>query len=175
MHTVLIREATAGDLGAIGDLFNALIPTETYTYREHLADPAEMQLWFAAQQEAGNPVLVAELDGGVVGYTTWSMFRYSARLPGYRHSAELTIHVRDAFRGAGIGRALIEALEAEARRRDIHVLIAGIDSTNTPSIAFHARMGFVETARLPEVGTKFGRWLTLVLMQRIVDAGAPGR
>lgn len=168
-----IREATVADLGAIGDLFNALIPTETYTYREHLADAAEMAQWFAGQQQAGNPVLVAELDGpaggDVVGYTTWSPFRYSPRLPGYRHSAELTIHVRDGHRGAGIGRALMDALIGEARRRDIHVLIAGIDASNTPSIAFHERMGFVETARMPEVGRKFDRWLTLVLMQRIID------
>lgn len=169
---MLIRDATPGDLGAIGELFNALILTETYTYREHLADAAEMELWFAAQQESANPVLVAELDGPdgrrVVGYTTWSMFRYSARLPGYRHSAELTIHVRAEHHGAGIGRALMEALFAEARRRDIHVLIAGIDASNIASIAFHERMGFVETARMPEVGIKFGRWLTLVLMQRTI-------
>ena len=35
---MIVREATADDLDAIGGLFNALIPTETYTYREHLAD-----------------------------------------------------------------------------------------------------------------------------------------
>ncbi|HWL43791.1 MAG TPA: GNAT family N-acetyltransferase [Ilumatobacter sp.] len=168
IRDVLIRDAVAADLAAIGELFNALIATETYTYREHLADAAEMTAWFAAQHEAANPVLVAELDGVVVGYTTWSLFRYSARLPGYRHSAELTVHVAAGHHGHGIGRALIDALLAEARRRDIHVLIAGIDSSNVASIEFHRRLGFVETARMPEVGTKFGRWLTLVFMQRTV-------
>ncbi len=32
-------------------------------------------------------------------------------------------------------------------------------------IRFHERLGFVEVARLPEVGVKFGRWLDLVLLQ----------
>lgn len=169
---MLIRDATPDDLPAIGALFNALIATETYTYREHLADAVEMEVWFAGQVEAGNPVLVAELDGEVVGYTTWSPFRFSARLPGYRHSAELTIHVDSGCHRRGIGQALMDALLETARARDIHVLIAGIDATNVASIDFHRRLGFVETARMPEVGTKFGRWLTLVFMQRTVTPEA---
>lgn len=171
---MLIREATTGDLPAIGALFNALIATETYTYREHLADRHEMEMWFAGQVEAGHPVLVAELEGTVVGYTTWSLFRFSPRLPGYRHSAELTIHVDRAHHGRGIGRSLMEALVEAARASDVHVLIAGIDATNVASIDFHRRLGFVETARMPDVGTKFGRWLTLVFMQRTVT-GATDR
>lgn len=167
---MLIRDATPADLGAIGELFNALILTETYTYREHLADTVEMEAWFAGQVDAGNPVLVAELDGDVVGYVTWSPFRFSPRLPGYRHTAELTIHVDRARHGQGVGRSLMDALVAHARRRGVHVLIAGIDASNVASIGFHARLGFVETARMPEVGIKFNRWLTLVFMQLTVDA-----
>jgi len=35
-------------------------------------------------------------------------------------------------------------------------------------------MGFSEVARMPEVGRKFGRWLDLVFMQRVLDTpGAP--
>jgi phosphinothricin acetyltransferase len=48
------------------------------------------------------------------------------------------------------------------------VMIAGIDSSNEGSIAFHLRLGFVETARMPGVGVKWGRPLELVLMQRNV-------
>ena len=51
----------------------------------------------------------------------------------------------------------------------MHVMVGAIDAENVASIAFHARMGFVETARMPQVGFKFGRWLDLVLMQRQID------
>ena len=50
-----------------------------------------------------------------------------------------------------------------------HILIAGIDGGNQASIRLHAQMGFAEVARMPEVGRKFGRWLDLVFMQRILD------
>jgi phosphinothricin acetyltransferase len=38
---------------------------------------------------------------------------------------------------------------------------------NRASIRRHERFGFREVA-MPEVGTKFGRWLDLVLMQRMI-------
>lgn len=163
-----VRDAVVGDLPAIRGLFNALIPTTTIAWREELASTAEIATWFAEQTDANNPVLVADDGDAVVGYTCWSAFRGSPRFPGYRHTAELTIHVRGDQFGRGVGRALMEALLAEAAARDIHVLVAGIDADNVESIAFHAALGFIEVARMPEVGYKFDRWLDLVLMQRMV-------
>lgn len=163
-----VRAATAADLPDIRRLFNTLIPTTTVAWRDHPADPGEMRVWFGDQQAAGHPVLVAEVDGVVTGYTCWSTFRGGERFPGYRHTAELTIHVDSAHHGLGIGRALLSGLIDEGRRHGIHALVAGIDGDNTASVAFHRAMGFREVGRLPEVGRKFDRWLDLVLMQRIV-------
>ena len=168
---VTVRDATVEDLPVITALFNALLPTTTIAWREHLADEREMAEWFAVQSAAGHPVLVAQVAGQVVGYTTWAGFRYSERFPGYRHSMELTIHVDGDFHGRGIGRELISALVKRARASGVHVLVAGADADNTASIEFHRRVGFVEVARMPEVGRKFGRWLDLVLMQRVVEDG----
>jgi len=53
-----------------------------------------------------------------------------------------------------------------ARGQDKHVMLGGIDATNEASLALHRRLGFVETARMPEVGRKFERWLDLVFMQK---------
>lgn len=165
---VAVRDAVAADLPAITALYNALIPTTTVTWRDHPADAAEMGAWWDAQQAAERPVLVAEDAGTVVGYTTWTAFR---GFPGYRHTAELTIHVDGTRHGRGVGRALIEALVERARAHGVHVLVAGIDGGNAGSVAFHQRLGFTEVGRMPEVGTKHGRWLTLVLLQRVLDEG----
>lgn len=165
-----IRDAVESDVPAIRHLYNALIPTTTTTWREHLADEAEMVTWFAGQRDQGFPVLVGEQDGVVVGYTCWGTFRGGERIRGYRHTVELTLHVDGAHHRRGIGRELLGALVDEARRRgDVHVLVAGIDADNEGSLALHAAMGFDEVARMPEVGRKHGRWLDLVLLQRIVD------
>lgn len=165
---VLVREATEVDVLAIRDIFNALIPTATVAWRDELATTEEMESWFAECRRLAHPVFVAEAHGEVVGYTCWASFRGGERFPGYRHTVELTIHVRGDQHGHGIGRTLLSVLAEEAHRRDVHVLVAGIDADNTSSIAFHEALGFTEVARLPEVGRKFDRWLDLVLMQRVI-------
>lgn len=72
-------------------------------------------------------------------------------------------------RGSGIGRSLITALTGRARALGKHVMVAAIDAGNPASIALHARLGFVEVGRMPQVGCKFGRWLDLVWMQLQLD------
>lgn len=164
-----VRPADVDDLAAIRRLFNALIPTTVIAWRDHLASEEEIADWFEEQASADRPVLVAVVDGQVAGYTTWTTFRGGSRFPGYRHTAELTIHVDGAHHRRGVGRALLRALIDEGRRRDLHVLVAGVDAENSASIALHRSMGFVEVGRMPEVGRKFDRWLDLVLVQRVLE------
>ena len=48
-------------------------------------------------------------------------------------------------------------------------MVGAIDAENAASIRFHAALGFAEVGRMPEIATKWGRWLELVLMQRIIE------
>ena len=131
----------AGASGAAGPLRGALVPADG----QALSAPC--------------PV--------VLGYASFGPFRGS--WPGYRHTVEHSVHVRADQRGRGLGTALIHALFAEAQARDVHVMVGAIDAENTGSLRLHARLGFVETGRMPQVGRKFGRWLDLVFMQRFVQ------
>jgi phosphinothricin acetyltransferase len=56
-----------------------------------------------------------------------------------------------------------------ARAAGKHVMIGAIDGENEASLRFHRAIGFDEVARMPQIGQKFGRWLDLVLVQRIID------
>jgi L-amino acid N-acyltransferase YncA len=172
MATFVVRDAERTDLPAIVDLHNAWIPTETITWTEELDTLDQRTVWFERQIHLDFPVLVADEAGDILGFICYEHFRGEGKWPGYRATAELSIHVREIAWGRGVGRALMETLVERARAANIHVLVAAIDSQNEASLRFHERLGFMEVARMPETGQKFGRWLDLVLMQRILDSRA---
>jgi L-amino acid N-acyltransferase YncA len=166
---VTVRDATSRDLPEITAIYNALLETTTHEWTEIPHTISEREEWLAEKSATGRPALVAVVDDEVVGWATYGDFRDSMRWPGYRHTVEHSIHVREDCWGRGIGRALIHALVDRARREGKHVMVAGIDGENTGSIRFHERLGFFEIGRMPEVGEKFGRRLDLVLMQLMLD------
>ena len=165
---VEIRDETAADLAATLNIYNELITSTTVAWAEQPQTLEERREWFEAQARRGFVSLVAVEGGEVVGMANYGDFRDSLHWPGYRFTAEHSIHVRSDRRRSGVGRMLMDELIARAGRNGIHVLVAGIDADNGDSIRFHERLGFVEVARMPETGQKFGRWLDLVLMQRIL-------
>lgn len=160
-----IRAAEPFDLPALTAIQNALIGSTTYEWTEAPYTQRGRQAWLDDHRAAGDPVLVAVDAGEVVGFAAYGDFRDTSRWPGYRFTVEHTIHVAEGRQGAGVGRALLLALIDHGRRAGKRVMVAAIDASNTGSIAFHARFGFVEVARMPGVGEKWGRRLDLVLMQ----------
>jgi L-amino acid N-acyltransferase YncA len=170
-RAVWIRDCTDADLAATLEISNELIPTTTIAWTEHPLGIDERTRWFAEQLARGFPVLVADDAGTVVGVASYGDFRDTSHWEGYRFSVELSIHVRGDRRGDGIGRRLMEALVDRATAAGVHVMVAAVDGDNVDSIRFHERLGFVEVARMPEVGFKFGRWLDLVLLQLTLRAG----
>jgi phosphinothricin acetyltransferase len=167
---MIVRDALDADTFAITDIYNAWIPTHTITWTETPETFDERAAWLHRQQQRGFPVLVAEDDSEIVGFTTYEPFRGEGKWPGYSHTAELSIHVRESHWRRGIGRALLSALFDRAQAGGIHVLVAAIDSENEASLRFHSQLGFVEVGRMPETGRKFDRWLDLIFMQRILDS-----
>jgi phosphinothricin acetyltransferase len=165
-----VRDGGGADLEATLAIYNELIPSTTIAWTERPTPMAEREAWFAQQRARGFPVLVADDAGTVVGVASYGDFRDTAHWEGYRYSVELSIHVRADRRGAGIGRLLMEALVERARAAGVHVMVAAVDGDNEGSIRFHERLGFTVVGRMPETGFKFGRWLDLVLLQRILTS-----
>ena len=163
---VAIDDANDGDLEGILAIFNDVIATSTSVFSEDPVSLENRQAWFADRRARGFPVLVVRDGGGVAGFGSFGDFR---AWPGYRFTVEHTVHVRADRRGHGIGTALIEALVERARARGVHTMIAGVDSQNEGSWRLHERLGFVECARIPQVGFKWGNWLDLVFLARILS------
>jgi L-amino acid N-acyltransferase len=165
-----LRDATGDDVAVISALYNATVSTTTVAWTEDHESLAARQSWLDDHQEAGNPVLVAEIDGHVVGFAAYDDFRNTTKWPGYRFTVEHTIHVQAEYQSAGVGSLLLQSLLRRAMAAGKHVMIGAVDGENDGSIRFHERHGFVQVARLPEVGFKFGRWLDLVLLQRTLPS-----
>ncbi|MCE7882389.1 MAG: GNAT family N-acetyltransferase [Actinobacteria bacterium ATB1] len=70
--------------------------------------------------------------------------------------------------GVRRGGRLLGELVAEAKRAGHHCVIARIVADHERSIRLHERQGFVRVGVEREVGRKFGRWLDVLVMQRVV-------
>jgi phosphinothricin acetyltransferase len=166
---MLIRDAASRDLSGILAIYNEVIATSTAIYRDEPTSLDERGAWLQGRLAKGFPVLVAVDASEVLGFSSFGEWRAA---PGYRHTVEHTVHVSGTRRGAGIGRTLVEGLIPRAVAMGKHVMIGGIDAENEASLRFHARLGFEEVARFRQVGRKFGRWLDLVFVQRLLEAPA---
>jgi phosphinothricin acetyltransferase len=158
---VEVRPARSGDAQAIREIRNHAIAHSTALWTETPQSAAEAEVWLAAHLERGS-AFVAEAAGEVVGFAVYGPWW---ALDGYRHTVEDSVYVREGRHGLGVGSALLAALIAGARAAGHHVVIAGIEAENTASIRLHERFGFRHAGTIPEVGTKFGRWLDLTLMR----------
>jgi L-amino acid N-acyltransferase YncA len=158
-----LRPPTEHDLEAIAAIYNDVMRTSFTIWREEPTSVAERQEWLTETSERGYPALVAADAAAVLGFITAEPFR---PWPGYAATWEHSIHVRRDSRSRGVGRRLLDAMETTLRAQGAHVMVAGIDSENDGSLRFHARAGFLETGRMPEVGQMKGLWRDLVLVQK---------
>ncbi len=164
-----IREARIDDVPGIQRIYNEVVASSTAIYIDDPVSLENRETWLLEQQRRGYPALIADAgNGDIVGFCSFGDWR--GAWPGYRFTVEHSVHIRSDSRGGGIGRKLVEAIFPYALALDKHVMIGAIDASNEASIKFHERLGFSKVAHFREVGFKFGRWLDLVFMQRVLDA-----
>jgi len=169
--TYLIRDALETDLAGIREIYNDAVLSTTAIWNEQAVDLANRKAWFDLRQTQGYPILVAvDAADEVLGYSSFGDWR---PFDGFRHTVEHSVYIRADQRGNGLGPLLMQALIERARTCDKHMMVAAIESGNTASIRLHERLGFATTGQMPQVGTKFGRWLDLTFMQLNLTPGAP--
>lgn len=160
-----IRDAAAGDTPRIVAYWNPQIRDTAITFSTVQKDPEGLAAEIAARQADGKAFLVACDGDDILGHATYFQFRGG---PGYARSMEHTVVLHPQAWGRGTGRRLMSAIEEHARSAGTHSMIAGVSSENPNGIAFHARIGYRHVATIPEVGYKFGRWMDLVVMQKLL-------
>ncbi|MGG7446893.1 N-acetyltransferase family protein [Kosakonia oryzendophytica] len=161
-----IRYAGKEDCAAIAGIYNHAVVNTAAIWNDQTVDVENRIAWFEARALLGYPVLVSEENGVITGYASFGDWR---AFDGFRYTVEHSVYVHPEHQGKGLGLALMERLIEEAKRLGKHVMVAGIEAQNHSSIHLHSKLGFVTTGQMPQVGTKFGRWLDLTFMQLQLD------
>jgi len=162
---MILRDAIAKDVEDILDIMNDAIlhTTSIYDYNERSIN--YINEWWANKKKGLLPVIVCEIEGKVVAYGSFGIFRH---WEAYKFSVEHSVYVNPNYQRLGIGKEILKSLISLAKNKGYHTMIGGIDSLNTQSLELHKKFGFVEVGKIKEVGYKFEKWLDLVFMQLIL-------
>ena len=170
MSHPLLRHATPEDLSAINAIYNHYVLHSTATYQTAPETAAARLAWFQGRDLAQHPVMVAELDGHIAAWGSLSPF---GKREAFAQTVENSLYVHPDCQRRGLGRLLLQDQLQRAAAAGHHAFIAAISADQAPSLALHHAHGFQEVGRLREAGWKFGQWLDLVYLQRLLGNPSP--
>jgi L-amino acid N-acyltransferase len=157
------RGARETDNPALATIYNEAVLTTVATFDTEPRSPEAQREWFRHHGER-HPVIVAEVEGAVIGWA--SLSEWSDRRA-YDGTAEVSVYVRSDHRGRGVGRELLTSLVRAADQLGKHALLARIADGNAVSVHLHEALGFRRIGVMREVGFKFGRWIDVHLFERM--------
>ena len=160
------RDAVEADLPAVVAIYNATIPGRIVTADLEPVSVESRLAWFHAHSPERRPLWVAERDGTIVGWLSFSDF-YGR--PAYGSSVEVSIYLAEAARGAGLGTVLLEHAIAEAPALRIRTLLGFIFGHNAPSLRLFESFGFTRWGTLPRVASLDGVERDLVIVGLRLD------
>jgi phosphinothricin acetyltransferase len=168
---VHVRLATLDDADAIRAIYNKEVLESTVTFDLVARSLADQERWLD-EHSGAYPAIVAVAGpgasagtGAVMGFA--SLAPYRSR-PAYSTTVEDSVYVRRDQQRQGVGRLLLTALVGLATDHGFHTVIARIVDGHEASIALHRGVGFEMVGIEREVGRKFGRWLDVAVMQRLL-------
>ncbi|MBE3554017.1 MAG: N-acetyltransferase [Thermicanus sp.] len=157
----ILRDTHPADLPDLLRIYNWAVLHTTATFDLEEQTLEQRTAWFSKYGK-NYPLIVAEEDGKVVGYSCISPFREK---PAYAKTVELSVYIDKNYWGKGIGKLLVGEIITRARQLGYHTILAGITGDNETSIKLHERFGFRLVARFAEVGYKFGAWRDVLFYQ----------
>ena len=168
----MVRNAVLSDAERLAEIYAWYVERTAVTFEFAAPSPEEFRERMRGIM-ARYPYLVVEEEDRVLGYAYAGPFKGRAA---YDWSCELTIYLRNDERKHGLGRLLYEELEQCLKAMGILNLYACIgvpegeddEYLTHNSQQFHEHLGFKEVGRFRRCGSKFGRWYTMIWMEKIV-------
>ena len=158
--SVCIRDAAAGDLARIIEIYNSAIPGGRATADTEPISTASRVAWFREHDPERHPLWVAragasrvEPAGGDAGdlIDGWLSFQPFYGRPAYRATAELSVYVAADRQRLGVGRTLLAHAIERSPALGLKTLLGFIFGHNDASLALFERFGFVRCGELARV------------------------
>ena len=173
MSEIKIRMAVPEDAGELLEIYRPYVEDTAVSF-EYVVPSLEEFEGRIRKVLTKFPYLVAELDGKLVGYAYASSFHVREA---YEWCVETSIYVRKGWSGKGCGKALYQELERMLKKQNILNLNACIaykeeedEYLTHQSKDFHAHMGYRLVGEFHECGYKFGRWYSMIWMEKMLGA-----
>lgn len=147
------------------DIYNPYVTGSTSTFDLVPRSFDDQVEWMADRSGARFVLVAVDEDDTVIGFASTSPYRDRAA---YATTVEDSVYVAEGHHTQGVGAALLSELIATARAHGFHSMIARIVADHTASISLHRSCGFEVIGHEREVGRKFGRWLDVIVMQRML-------
>lgn len=159
-----IRRAVLGDSEAIREIYNREVLNSLVTLDLIPRSDAEQRHWIA-EHSGVYPAIVAVSGTTVCGFASLSPYRPR---PGYSTTVEDSVYVDWQYRKQGIGRALLDEILSLAVQHGFHSCMARVMADHQGSLSLHKACGFSVVGIEREVGRKFGKWLDIALLQKLL-------
>jgi putative acetyltransferase len=168
---LVVRPATTEDLDRLLDLFAAVVDERLWLGAEPPLDRDAQRRRFVERMEegsSGQSLVAVTVDGGeLVGYVGMELAPYNV--------ASFGMIVDAAWRGRGVGSALVEAAIDWSRDRGAHKLTLQVWPHNPAARRLYRRHGFVEEGLLRRhYRRRNGQLWDAVVMGLVLDETSPG-
>jgi L-amino acid N-acyltransferase YncA len=164
MAPLSIRPAEPADAARVAEIFNQGVEDRVATFETRLANPGDAERWID-----NDLVLIAERDEAIVGWAKASPYADNHHY--YDGVREATLYVERGARRTGIGRRLLDGLAEAAAGAGAHKLVGKIFTSNGPSIAMVAELGWREVGVHQRHGTLDGDWKDVLVVEKLLGPG----
>lgn len=164
-----IRVARAADAEQVADIYNQGIADRSATFETDPRAPADLVRRIEEDPQRF-PVLVAEEAGSILGWASIGPYRDRRCYAGV---GEFSVYIHRSARGRGVGRVLLAQLIVEARSRGCWKLLSRVFPSNTASLALCRALGFREVGTYEKHSRLDGRWLDVVIVERLIPENQP--
>lgn len=160
------KELEPADLVEVQRIYNHYVLHNICTFHTEPLKLEEVTALLPIQDPKYHSYLVS-CEGQIVGYAYLSRFK---EREAYDRTAEVSIYLAPDFQGKGLGRLILDKLEADARSASgIKNLIAVVTAENEGSVKLFLNAGYHQCAHYKRVGEKFGRVLDVLAFQKEIE------